>query len=336
MKHFYILTAVLLFVSITLKADDWMSRLADNTAITQLSIPGTHDTGTGNGFTSEWAEKAKTFAQTQDCSLAEQWERGVRAFDLRPALISDEEGTHLHIYHGLMKTQLSYEKALLQLCRFLDEHPSEFVFVVQRHETDGDGGNKGWNAAMDNFLHTDPVKGHIINYSSSLTVGDVRGKIIFLSRVRYAEQPVGAFIDNWTSDEDFIEQSSAVIFSANGKAPLYVQDYYDTCGENMKVKLQCIKNMLYAPKTDGALVINHCSGYSDIVTIDGNEYASSDGYRDNATVTNNAMIGMLKTYNGCTGLVMMDYAGVNKSGHFRVSGKKLIKAIIKQNFKRKD
>lgn len=326
--------AALWLVCLIAHADDWMNRLNDGTPIVQLSVPGTHDTGTGNGFTEEWAEKALTFAQTQDCSLEEQLNCGVRAFDLRPALITDAEGTHLHIFHGLMKTQLNYEKALYQLCDFLDAHPTEFAFIVQRHETDGDGRNKGWEKAMNDFLHQNRISSHIIAYDSSLTVGDVRGKIIFLSRVRYAEQPVGAFIDDWTSDEDFAEQSKAKIVSGKGTSPLYVQDFYDTRGEDINIKLACIEKMLKAPKNDNPLVINHCSGYSASVMIGNDEFATTDGYRANASVTNTAMIKMLRSYNGATGLVMMDFAAVNKSGHYKVNSKKLIKTIIKQNFKK--
>ncbi len=36
---------------VVIHADDWIGRIAGNAYITQLSIPGAHDAGTGYGFT---------------------------------------------------------------------------------------------------------------------------------------------------------------------------------------------------------------------------------------------------------------------------------------------
>ena len=141
-----------------MKAENWMSRLSDATPISQLSVPGTHDTGTGNGFTPEWAEFGKTYAKTQDCSLAQQWASGIRAFDLRPAVANDNGNAHLHIFHGMMKTQLSYEDAIRQLIDSVTVSPSEFAFVVMRHEDDGDKGSKDWQPMMNAFLNSPGIK----------------------------------------------------------------------------------------------------------------------------------------------------------------------------------
>ena len=41
---------VLLALSLSLQAENWMKRLPDDAYVSTLSIPGTHDSGTGNGF----------------------------------------------------------------------------------------------------------------------------------------------------------------------------------------------------------------------------------------------------------------------------------------------
>ena len=40
-----------LISSHNLLADNWLARISDNTYVSQLSIPGTHDASTGEGFT---------------------------------------------------------------------------------------------------------------------------------------------------------------------------------------------------------------------------------------------------------------------------------------------
>lgn len=45
------LTLFLLFaLALPQYAENWMKRLPDNAYVATLSIPGSHDTGTGNGF----------------------------------------------------------------------------------------------------------------------------------------------------------------------------------------------------------------------------------------------------------------------------------------------
>lgn len=74
-------------------------------------------------------------------------------------------------------------------------------------------------------------------------------------------------------------------------------------------------------------VINHTSGYT--------KNASSNGYRDNATKTNPLVVDWLSDplNEGPTGIVMMDYAGVDDSKNYNVAGKRLIDALIEHNNK---
>lgn len=353
MKHRHSLLAaffcgIFLSLSSSASAEDWMARLHSSTPITSLSIPGSHDSGTGNGFAGEYAAMGEKYAKTQDCTLGEQWAVGVRAFDLRPGLEKDADGgCHLHIYHGILKTNLSYEDAIRQLIDSVHAHPSEFAIVVMRHENDADHNTDEWNPAMCDFLSSPAIKKNIVDYRPGLCVRDVRGKILVLSRNQYADSPVGGFITDWSSDEDLQSQTSAHIIGTTEQGLLYVQDYYETIGRKMRVKRSNIKRMLdlstsfpsardigkgygFAP-----LIINHTSGYSAIETINGNEVATTNGYRSNATNTNRLVINYLHHHYGPTGLVMMDFAGVAKSGKYKVSGKELVRKIIEQNFRKK-
>lgn len=342
-----LLCGIFLSLSSSASAEDWMARLHASTPITSLSIPGSHDSGTGNGFAGEYAAMGEKYAKTQDCTLGEQWSAGVRAFDLRPGLEKDADGgSHLHIYHGILKTNLSYEDAIRQLIDSVRSHPSEFAIVVMRHENDADRNTDEWNPVMRDFLNSPAIRNNIVDYRPGLCVRDVRGKVLVLSRNGYADKPVGGFITDWSSDEDLLSQTNAHVRGTGEEGLLYVQDYYETIGKKMRVKKSNIQRMLDLstcfPSARGIgdgygfapLFINHTSGYSAIETINGNEVATTNGYRSNATKTNRLVISYLRHHTGPTGLVMMDFAGVDKSGKYKVRGKKLVRMIIEQNFRR--
>ena len=217
----------------TSRADNWMSRLADNTLLTQLSIPGSHDAATGNGFATEWAEYGRVFGQTQECSIAGQWSAGVRAFDLRPALIDN----HLHIFHGRLKTNAGCEETIQQIIDSVRVNPDEFAVVVFRHETDGDAGNTEWEEAIKTLLYQRDIRRHIVDYRPDLTVADMRGKILLLARKHYADTPVGGYIEKWSSDEDIHSQVAARIWSAEGQGVILEHYYYQTIVRKMKTKI---------------------------------------------------------------------------------------------------
>ena len=101
---------------VVIHADDWIGRIAGNAYITQLSIPGAHDAGTGYGFTGFYGTIAgPSMALTQDLTIEGMWDCGVRAFDLRPAMSSGE----LQIFHGVCQTKLSFASAINRLCDLL-------------------------------------------------------------------------------------------------------------------------------------------------------------------------------------------------------------------------
>ena len=306
---------------------NWMEKLADQAYVHQISIPGTHDAATGNGTTLD------TFARTQDLSIADQFEAGIRAFDLRPSV----DGNTLKIYHGVIATNISFEEALDQLCDKLKEHPTEFVVVVMRHEDDheNDAAKAQWGGLMEQTLNDGKYAPYMVEFDPQLTVEDVRGKILVLSRDNYAKTPVGGYINGWTSSSSFADQGKAFITGSNSRvrAKLYVQDFYET-KDAMDTKLQAIRNLLdYSvtlyESTSHIWVINHTSGYSQISFV-----ATADAYRLNASYTNKAAADYLsdEANAGPTGLMMMDFAGVDKSGSYDVEGRRLIDTIINNNF----
>ena len=334
-KIYRLLTSAWLLVVCLLpaNADDWMRRLPDDAYLCQLSIPGTHDSATGHGFDGFLASMGDDYARTQEKTLSEQWESGIRAFDLRPCV----DGTTLHINHGIIQTQLTLEEALGTLCELLDEHPTEAAIVIIRHETDGDDGSGEWNKLMKALLAREDVKAHAINFSPVLKVHQVRGKLLILSRDEYASTPTGGFIRNWGHSSKFADQKNGRIIGRSAQAVCYIQDFYDLSAEGAKeVKRQNIltllERMMGLKNNTRIWCINHTSGYSLTTSFFGSDLSTSDGYRDNAATQNQAVIDYLAEHQGTTGIIMMDFAAVDRSGDYDVKGLALTKALIENNF----
>ena len=162
MKKYTLLTSLFLFLILPVRAIDylnWMRPLDDNLFLSRLSIPGSHDAATSSCSSSGLTGSA----HTQTYTIAQQLERGVRMFDLRPAW----NGSDMVIYHGLVSTGVKFNDAMNTLCNFLNSHPKEFLFVVMRHEDDIEGSSEKaqWPAQMKACLSA--KRQYIIDYSRS-------------------------------------------------------------------------------------------------------------------------------------------------------------------------
>lgn len=325
-----IFSAVCLGAAVGADAAPWMRDLSDDAFVSQLSIPGTHDSATGHGFTS-WL--MGNYATTQDLNIAAQWGKGVRAFDLRPAVANGV----LQIYHGSAATKLWFHDALADICRQLDANPTEFAIVLMRHESDGDSNNSSWAELTAGAFADENVAAHMVKFNPDLTVGDVRGKMIVLSRDAFTSNLVG-FISGWSHSPEFAEQKSGSIKRGTRTASLYVQDFYDCTASGAAAQKDAAITALYeysrglcaeTCRTPNRWVINHTSGYTRSAFPNG-----TWGYRENAARANQHLINLLQQEpHGPTGIVLMDYAGVNKSGDQQTVGEDLVNALIANNFK---
>ncbi len=333
----FFLTFFLLLALVPAAADDWQGRLADDLPLTRVALPGAHDAGTGNGFIPSQARWAAP-GQTQGRALAEQFAAGVRAFDLRPAVVSLAGGVQLQIFHGTRQTNISLADAFNTIIDSLAAHPSEFVVVIINHEAAADGDSPLWADALATLLAE--MSDHIADYSPALTVGALRGKMLVLSRQQYTAPLRGGLIDAWSFAADLDEQMLATV---RGPAPdsvghLYVQDYYDTTADKLTIKVAAIEALLAASAASAAdgsapLVINHTSGYASAVKDDVEGEATTAAYVKNAATTNPQTVRLLRSYPLARGIIVMDYAGVDHFNGMPVYGAQLVRAVIEQNFR---
>ena len=308
--------------------NNWITELPDNAYASQLSIPGTHDAATGDGTTF-------SLGKTQSLTLQEQWNMGIRVFDLRPGYKKVRKGffkyiNELHIYHGIVETRTSFKAAVKVLSDNLAANPGEFAIILMRFENDSPLYNKRdvWNSLMSSFLKSsDFPTERRIDFRPDLTVGELRGKILVLSRDAYASTPsTGAFVSGWSHSVD--GTTNAVISGKNASATLQLQDYYSV--ENKEAKIASIKNYvdLASAAEPGVWTINHTSGYTGTI-------GSDSSIKQNAENNNVALYDYLTDSSrsaGSTGIILLDHAGVRSSGSYDIYGDLLPQAIIDNNF----
>lgn len=338
MRHIIQYTILLLCCPLMLMAQeidgrDWMSQLDDARTVASLSIPGAHDAATGEGL-----HMVAGFGKTQELTLDELWNSGVRAFDLRPAV----KGEELHIYHGPVRTKVSFGKALEILCDKLTEHPTEFAIVLMREESDSENSTERalWPQAVGKAIENTGDKAAI--FSPAMKVGDARGKIIFLSRNTYTGCNKGAKISGWSHSPEGNTNARISSYANGATARLMVQDYYaPTDKDKQQTKERAVLHYLQLAAEAPADVwtINFLSGYNNC-WLGFTPFATTSGYKRNTERIHPIIINSLTTKPQPTGIMMLDFAGCDKTGGgiwhwgcFETLGTELVNKIIGQNFK---
>ena len=316
--------------------NNWMEQLDDNRMVTDLSLPGTHNAATAEGWEGLAVLIGNLAARAQDLTIAEQWNVGVRAFDIRP----QKDGDKLRCMHGISGTKLLVGDFFAKMRDLLAASPTEFAIVATKIDTtEGEPEVVEWAPMFYSLIQSDSLRDCFVEFSPTMTVGDVRGKMLLLSRNKYADVPLGGFVTGWSSDKDFANQQGGTITGSYGNScPLWMQDYYepnsDREGKDNAIRLMLDAAMARDMTTQQpAWVMNYTAGNTKSFL--------SDGYRDNAVYANQVVIDYLAddTHNGSTGIVFMDFAGVDQSkstsglSTYEVKGLQLVQTLINQNFR---
>ena len=278
------------------------------------------------------------FAQTQEQTLQGQWNLGVRAFDLRPALYDKNEvklwGTHdyeLWLYHGVTRVAISWATAMNTIKANLTSHPGEFAIVLFRHEDESTLYKNTNTTDFDNYIKAwvNANKTWIVDWRPDITIDECRGKLILISRFN-GSWDYGCFT-GWSHDA--AGTTTTVRNASNTKSgTMYVQDYYNPSSHDTKFKSICeYLDIAQTFHTNDALknhwMLNHVSGYVGPST--------SNTYRANAAAQNPKVIEYLhnRTTPGSTGIILFDYSGAATSGSYTVQGDVMLQTVIDNNYK---
>lgn len=227
----------------------WMSHVDVNKYLDELSIPGTHDSGTCS--VDNDTEPQSSQAKCQQDYIPTQLLEGIRYFDIR--LGKDDKNGDPGIDHGrcyLLKKDGGYmhlSDVIGYFKTFLSEKPSEALIMLVSRGND-EATDESVTTAFAKVMGKDPD----LFYTSSRvpTLGEVRGKIVLLRRFGLAGNSAsghtwGLDLTQWDDKIAAHPDSSSMClvqnaqgFEAEGKAgdkkayctKVYAQDHYECTG----------------------------------------------------------------------------------------------------------
>ncbi len=204
-------------------AQSWMAELPDDITISEVVLPGTHDSAT------QYVHLG-LLAKCQALSVEEQLAAGFRYFDLR--VEATDKG--LKMKHGFLDCQtgaapwspaLYADKLFSDFRFFLSEHPTEFIVlsVKQEHGDKTPETIEGLIALMCN------LDGEYLLVTDTLpAVGEARGKIVILRR--YEDEgnlgAAGGLPFLWDDQGNRDQTDLAAASQDQGNYLLTVQDRY--------------------------------------------------------------------------------------------------------------
>jgi 1-phosphatidylinositol phosphodiesterase len=276
---------------------NWMNRLDGNKKLTEITIPGTHDSAT--------YDTVFMPAQCQKMSFTDQLNSGIRFLDFRLKRGFDADKDHvLWFYHGSLGLNLHFGQVINMLVDFLQRHPSETILMCVKNESDPSSESKQEKFYNDfNITISNNYPSFFYRENRIPTLDEVRGKIVFVKR--FATGTVDSSKDGlnlfsqWPND-------STTSFENNG-IKYYVQDNYYNWGKEREDKFtQHVKPALIAAANgeQDRLYFNFSSGTG----FSGGVLPDTTRPWDLAKVVNPLFLEYIRQHpKGRYGIIPMDY-----------------------------
>ena len=228
----------------------WMARVPDDRKLSQLSLPGTHESCTAF---------ITPIASAQAWSLQTQLEHGIRYVDIRCRHIDDGFAIH----HDEVYVGFNFGEGVRDVCvNFLQAHPTECIVMQVKHEyIDGGDNALTFQEVFDNYVQGFESFFYLDDHVP--TLGEVRGKIVVVRRfdLDNGSGPRGLVPLTWGDNQTFKIQYPA----GTGEIVTFnIQDQYAVDPANLGAKWSEVQALLYQASTDtsDAWYINFASGWS--------------------------------------------------------------------------
>ena len=143
---------------------NWMRDLPDYAKITELSLPGTHDTWAGH----QSYDNLRGSVRTQSMDLEEQLDAGIRVLDIRLKCIpKTNNDCDFPVHHGSVYLNKNWIDDTLEgsddpnddlaVLEWLKRHPSETVIMnLQEEDSDDDKFDKGMDGDVERNIGNGP------------------------------------------------------------------------------------------------------------------------------------------------------------------------------------
>lgn len=213
----------------------WMSHVDDDKYLDELSIPGTHDSGSCS--VDNDTEPQTSLAKCQQDYIPTQLLEGIRYFDIRLG-----KGENPGIDHGdcyLLKKDGNFihlSDVIGYFNTFLSENPKEALIMLVSRGND-EATDESVTTAFANVMDKNPN----LFYTSSRipTLGEVRGKIVLLRRFRL----VGSSVSGHTWGLDLTEWDNNIAAHTDSASMCLVRDErgFEAVGKTGDEKPYCTK-----------------------------------------------------------------------------------------------
>ncbi|HEX5220507.1 MAG TPA: phosphatidylinositol-specific phospholipase C domain-containing protein [Verrucomicrobiae bacterium] len=296
--------------SIETSHPDWMRWVPDSTLLSDLSIPGTHDT---------MALYGGDLVETQSLTLRRQLNAGIRVLDIRCRHIEDVFAIH----HGVVFQNAYFGTDVLKVCyEFLRDNPTETILMRV-----GDAGvpdeqdctrdyDETFQWYRDNTTYGSCIFIDPAGYDTIHTLGAVRGKVVILDEFDGGNYGYNLFGDNTDLLDMQAEYDLNTIYDRDNKWNI-VKDFFQYTDGDTATWTEWGEHgtVHHRPAESGRFYINWTSATS----FNGGVYPNAI-----ATYINPRVLEYLfdRNQNRTTGIVWMDFPGAA-----------LIDAIIAHNLK---
>lgn len=171
-------------VPVNFKANQWLSHMNDEVLLSQLSIPGS-----GNSYSYVYSGADSAYFQAQRLDIEHQWNLGIRCFEVTTGRNADG-GTSSFGNNGLL---ISNDKAALTntvseatnaVYAMLQANPDEFALMIISYQPKATRDGNQFVTDFMNWYESSSLYtgGHTALYRPGLSIGDVRGKMMFILR----------------------------------------------------------------------------------------------------------------------------------------------------------
>lgn len=262
------------------RAVNWMENIPDETKLSSMSIPGTHDSCTQN-------VDMRYIFRCQDASIATQLKYGYRYLDMRLVLEKRSGQETLVLKHNIARCKVSdspfartltLADVLKDVYAFLGEHPSETVIMCMKAENSKDD-----IAAVQKALYEmiDQASERWYLKNEIPTLGAVRGRIVLATRfddkLQVGSDRCGLYF-GWADQGDRTILDDPTADSViNGRETLCVQDRYNydvddkitaihTCLDSSRAADDTF--FLNFTSTSGSGAVGHPKEYAKDINLD--------------------------------------------------------------------
>jgi len=215
-------------------SQDWMGLLDLSTdpKLGDLTIPGTHNTGTWD---------ATRDSKCQSLNIRQQLEYGIRFFDLRLAVSGDD----LRIWHGSERQNVYLARDLLPVIKdFLAKHPTEFVILCVANVSWSINYNQ-FNSLLGKLLGQGVATNKLYDGAAMPKVAGMGGVVALMRQDK--EATFGIMAHDWPDD------AKGLVWNPSGQFWYSVQNVYKFGSDYLTAKWGIIKAQLdcAAKKSDG-------------------------------------------------------------------------------------